>query len=162
MVLKRPQRNYTLCKLSIWPINKVLLLLLVEFNTHWLCVEKSWFYSVWYSLKTSKQLCCSPFVNLMLVHSLNNEKICVTLSVEFKYKSDISNRCFILQFQRPETRVNLANAHTIDINDKKERDMLRAFTAPLANLKLTKWRQKVSSNLSRTNVEFKCKEDHRS
>ena len=46
------------------------------------------------------------------------------LSVEFKYKSDISNRCFILQFQRPETRVNLANAHAIDINDKKERDML--------------------------------------
>ena len=57
------------------------------------------------------------------------------LSVEFKYKSDISNRCFILQFQRPETRVNLANAQAIDINDKKERDMLRAFTVPLANLK---------------------------
>ena len=55
--------------------------------------------------------------------------------MEFKYKSDISNRCFILQFQRPETRVNLADAHSIDINDKKERDMLRAFTVPLANLK---------------------------
>ena len=60
------------------------------------------------------------------------------LSVEFKYKSHISNRCFILQFQRPETRVNLANAHSIDINDNKERDMLRAFTVPLANLKITK------------------------
>ena len=60
------------------------------------------------------------------------------LSVEFKYKSDISNRCFILQFQRPETRVHLANAHSIDINDNKERDMLRAFTVPLANLKITK------------------------
>ena len=46
------------------------------------------------------------------------------LSGEFKYKSDISNRCFILQFQRPETRVNLANTHAIDINDKKERHML--------------------------------------
>ena len=46
------------------------------------------------------------------------------LSGEFKYKSDISNKCFILQFQRPETRVNLANAHAIDINDKKERYML--------------------------------------
>ena len=57
------------------------------------------------------------------------------LSVEFKYKSDISYRCFILQFQGPETRVNLANASTIDIKDKKERDMLRAFTVPLANLK---------------------------
>ena len=55
--------------------------------------------------------------------------------MEFKYKSDICNRCFILQFQRPETRVNLADAHSIDINDKKERDMLRAFTVPLANLK---------------------------
>ena len=60
------------------------------------------------------------------------------LSGEFKYESDICYRCFILQFQGPETRVNLANAHTIDINDKKERDMLRAFTVPLANLKLTK------------------------
>ena len=27
------------------------------------------------------------------------------------------------------------SAHTIDINDKKERDMLRAFTVPLANMK---------------------------
>ena len=60
------------------------------------------------------------------------------LSVEFKYKSDISYTCFILQFQRPETRVNLANAHSIVINDKKERDMLRAFTIPLAHLKITK------------------------
>ena len=60
------------------------------------------------------------------------------LSGEFKYKSDISNRCFILQFQRPETRVNLANAHVIVINGKKERDMLRAFTVPLADLKMTK------------------------
>ena len=46
------------------------------------------------------------------------------LSGEFKYKSDISNRCFILQFQRPETRVNLANAHAIDINNNEERYML--------------------------------------
>ena len=60
------------------------------------------------------------------------------LSVEFKYKSDISYRCFILQFQRPETRVNLANAHAIVINDKKKRDILRAFTVPLADLKVTK------------------------
>ena len=26
---------------------------------------------------------------------------------------------------------------------------------------ITKWKQKVSSNLSRSNVEFKCREDHR-
>ena len=69
---------------------------------------------------------------------LKQRKDLCDLSVEFKYKSDISNRCFILQFQRPETRVNLANAHSIDINDNKERDMLRAFTVPLANLKITK------------------------
>ena len=56
-------------------------------------------------------------------------------SCYYLFKSDISNRRFILQFQRPETRVNLVSAHTIDINDKKERDMLRAFTVPLANMK---------------------------
>ena len=83
-------------------------------------------------------------------------------SCYYLYKSDISNRRFILQFQRPETRVNLVSAHTIDINDKKERDMLRAFTVPLANMKSRNEKQKVSSNLSRSNVEFKCREDHRS
>ena len=41
----------------------------------------------------------------------NQRKDLSDLSVEFKYKSDISYRCFILQFQGPETRVNLAEAH---------------------------------------------------
>ena len=125
MVLKRPQRNYTSCKLSIWPINKVLLLLLVEFNTHWLCVEKSWFFSVWYSLlKDIQTTVLFSFCEFNASSQFKQRKDLSDLSGEFKYKSDISNRCFILQFQRPETRVNLANAHAIDINDKKERYML--------------------------------------
>ena len=125
MVLKRPQRNYTSCKLSIWPINKVLLLLLVEFNTHWLCVEKSWFFSVWYSLlKDIQTTVLFSFCEFNASSQFKQRKDLCDLSGEFKYKSDISNRCFILQFQRPETRVNLANAHAIDINDKKERYML--------------------------------------
>ena len=124
-VLKRPQRNYTSCKLSIWPINKVLLLLLVEFNTHWLCVEKSWFFSVWYSLlKDIQTTVLFSFCEFNASSQFKQRKDLCDLSGEFKYKSDISNRCFILQFQRPETRVNLANAHAIDINDKKERYML--------------------------------------
>ena len=125
MVLKCPQRNYTSCKLSIWPINKVLLLLLVEFNTHWLCVEKSWFFSVWYSLlKDIQTTVLLSFCEFNASSQFKQRKDLCDLSGEFKYKSDISNRCFILQFQRPETRVNLANAHAIDINDKKERYML--------------------------------------
>ena len=125
MVLKRPQRNYTSCKLSIWPINKVLLLLLVEFNTHWLCVEKSWFFSVWYSLlKDIQTTVLFSFCEFNASSQFKQRKDLCDLRGEFKYKSDISNRCFILQFQRPETRVNLANAHAIDINDKKERYML--------------------------------------
>ena len=125
MVLKCPQRNYTSCKLSIWPINKVLLLLLVEFNTHWLCVEKSWFFSVWYSLlKDIQTTVLFSFCEFNASSQFKQRKDLCDLSGEFKYKSDISNRCFILQFQRPETRVNLANAHAIDINDKKERYML--------------------------------------
>ena len=125
MVLKRPQRNYTSCKLSIWPINKVLLLLLVEFNIHWLCVEKSWFFSVWYSLlKDIQTTVLFSFCEFNASSQFKQRKDLCDLSGEFKYKSDISNRCFILQFQRPETRVNFANAHTIDINDKKERYML--------------------------------------
>ena len=125
MVLKRPQRNYTSSKLSIWPINKVLLLLLVEFNTHWLCVEKSWFFSVWYSLlKDIQTTVLFSFCEFNASSQFKQRKDLCDLSGEFKYKSDISNRCFILQFQRPETRVNLANAHAIDINDKKERYML--------------------------------------
>ena len=124
-VLKRPQRNYTSCKLTIWPINKVLLLLLVEFNTHWLCVEKSWFFSVWYSLlKDIQTTVLFSFCEFNASSQFKQRKDLCDLSGEFKYKSDISNRCFILQFQRPETRVNLANAHAIDINDKKERYML--------------------------------------
>ena len=125
MVLKCPQRNYTSCKLRIWPINKVLLLLLVEFNTHWLCVEKSWFFSVWYSLlKDIQTTVLFSFCEFNASSQFKQRKDLCDLSGEFKYKSDISNRCFILQFQRPETRVNLANAHAIDINDKKERYML--------------------------------------
>ena len=125
MVLKRPQRNYTSCKLSIWPINKVLLLLLVEFNTHWLCVEKGLFFSVWYSLlKDIQTTVLFSFCEFNASSQFKQRKDLCDLSGEFKYKSDISNRCFILQFQRPETRVNLANAHAIDINDKKERYML--------------------------------------
>ena len=125
MVLKCPQRNYTSCKLRIWPINKVLLLLLVEFNTHWLCVEKSWFFSVWYSLlKDIQTTVLLSFCEFNASSQFKQRKDLCDLSGEFKYKSDISNRCFILQFQRPETRVNLANAHAIDINDKKERYML--------------------------------------
>ena len=125
MVLKCPQRSYTSCKLSIWPINKVLLLLLVEFNTHWLCVEKSWFFSVWYSLlKDIQTTVLFSFCEFNASSQFKQRKDLCDLSGEFKYKSDISNRCFILQFQRPETRVNLANAHAIDINDKKERYML--------------------------------------
>ena len=125
MVLKCPQRNYKPCKLSIWPINKVLLLLLVEFNTHWLCVEKSWFFSVWYSLlKDIQTTVLFSFCEFNASSQFKQRKDLCDLSGEFKYKSDISNRCFILQFQRPETRVNLANAHAIDINDKKERYML--------------------------------------
>ena len=124
-VLKRPQRNYTSCKLSIWGSNKVLLLLLVEFNTHWLCVEKSWFFSVWYSLlKDIQTTVLFSFCEFNASSQFKQRKDLCDLSGEFKYKSDISNRCFILQFQRPETRVNLANAHAIDINDKKERYML--------------------------------------
>ena len=122
MVLKCPQRNYTSCKLSIWPINKVLLLLLVEFNTHWLCVEKSWFFSVWYSLlKDIQTTVLFSFCEFNASSQFKQRKDLCDLSGEFKYKSDISNRCFILQFQKPETSVNLANAHAIDINDKKER-----------------------------------------
>ena len=125
MVLKCPQRNYTSCKLRIWPINKVLLLLLVEFNTHWLCVEKSWFFSVWYSLlKDIQTTVLFSFCEFNASSQFKQRKDLCDLSGEFKCKSDISNRCFILQFQRPETRVNLANAHAIDINDKKERYML--------------------------------------
>ena len=125
MVLKCPQRNYTSCKLRIWPINKVLLLLLVEFNTHWLCVEKSWFFSVWYSLlKDIQTTVLFSFCEFNASSQFKQRKDLCDLSGEFQYKSDISNRCFILQFQRPETRVNLANAHAIDINDKKERYML--------------------------------------
>ena len=56
----------------------------------------------------------------------------------YLYKSDISYRPFILQFQRPETGVNLVSAHSIDINNSEERDMLRAFTVALANLKSLK------------------------
>ena len=118
-------KDYTSCKLSIWPINKVLLLLLVEFNTHWLCVEKSWFFSVWYSLlKDIQTNVLFSFCEFNASSQFKQRKDLCELSGEFKYKSDISNRCFILQFQRPETRVNLANAHAIDINDKKERYML--------------------------------------
>ena len=118
-------KDYTSCKLSIWPINKVLLLLLVEFNTHWLCVEKSWFFSVWYSLlKDIQTTVLFSFCEFNASSQFKQRKDLCDLSGEFKYKSDISNRCFILQFQRPETRVNLANAHAIDINDKKERYML--------------------------------------
>ena len=118
-------KDYTSCKLSIWPINKVLLLLLVEFNTHWLCVEKSWFFSVWYSLlKDIQTTVLLSFCEFNASSQFKQRKDLCDLSGESKYKSDISNRCFILQFQRPETRVNLANAHAIDINDKKERYML--------------------------------------
>ena len=53
----------------------------------------------------------------------------------YLYKSDISYRPFILQFQRPETGVNLVSAHSIDINNNEELVMLRAFTVSLANLR---------------------------
>ena len=129
MVLKCPQRNYKPCKLSIWPINKVLLLLLVEFNTHWLCVEKSWFFSVWYSLlKDIQTTVLFSFCEFNASSQFKQRKDLCDFSGEFKYKSHISNRCFILQFQRSERSCYWHQR-------QKGTIYVAAFTAPLANLK---------------------------